>query len=308
MNLTSIAFLLVLAFHSAAVAQETKDGEMASKTLPTVKLVRISAQGKTFTMGSPKGELGVMSDETEHAVTLNSDYYLGVTPVTRGQFAAFVTDTGVRTDAEEGAGGTGWDQDQKDWIRDKKFSWRNPGHAQTDEHPVVNVSWNDALAFCNWLGKKDGQEYRLPTEAEWEFACRAGSTTRFGFGDDGEAMSKYANVADAKFREITGMTWGIKKSDGYAFTAPVAQFQPNAFGLFDLHGNAMQWCSDVFGDYPKEPVTDPRGPEAGANSPRVIRGGCWRNEPVYCRSASRYKSPPTGAGLSTGFRLAAPVP
>jgi sulfatase modifying factor 1 len=312
MHRISMCVLLVLTVPSGSVvllpAQDAKDREMVSKTLPTLRLVRIPAQGKMFTMGSPKGEYGVINDETEHQVTLSADYYLGVTTVTRGQFAAFVQDDGYQTDAEKGPGGTAWEADQKDWIQDKKYSWRNAGYEQTDEHPVANVSWNDAVAFCKWLTKKDGVEYRLPTEAEWEFACRAGSKTRFSFGNDGEEIASYANVADAKFREVTGMTWGIKKSDGYAFAAPVGRFQANAFGIQDMHGNVMQFCSDVYADYPKEAVTDPQGPGAKKDSLRVLRGGCWRNEPAYCRSASRYKAPPNGGGVSGGFRIAATTP
>ncbi len=231
----------------------------------------------------------MINNETEHEVTFSSDYYLGVTTVTWGQFAAFVKDDGYQTDPEKGPGGTAWVDDQKDWIRDKKFSWRNTGYEQTDEHPVANVSWNDAVAFCRWLSKKDGKEYRLPTEAEWEFACRAGTKTQFSFGDDEEEIAKYANVADATFREVTGMKWGIKKSDGFAFAAPVGTYRANAFGIQDMHGNVMQLCSDVYADYPKEGVTEPQGPAAKNDSLRVLRGGCWRklriigssNEPNY---------------------------
>ena len=310
MRRTSMCVLLVLMFLSVAVAlspaQEAKDCGMASKTLPTLKLVRIPAKGKTFTMGSPKGEQGLLFNEAEHKVTLSSDYYLGVTAVTRGQFAAFVKDAGYRTDPEKGGLGIGWDDNKKDWVEGGSRP-RNPGFAQTDEHPVVKVSWNDAVAFCKWLSEKDGKEYRLPTEAQWEYACRAGSRTRFSFGDDGEEMAKHANVADATFRQVTGMTWGIKRSDGYAFTSPVGKYQENAFGLFDMHGNAMQWCSDVYADYPEAGVTDPQGPPAKEGSLRVLRGGCWRNEPIYCRSASRYRGSPSDGGVCVGFRLSAPA-
>jgi hypothetical protein len=114
-----------------------------------------------------------------------------------------------------------------------------PVESPADEHPVVNVSGNDAAAFCQWLSKKDGKTYRLPTEAEWEYACRAGTTTRYYSGDDPETLAKVANVADATIRaKFPEWTWTSKASDGYAFTAPVGQFRPNAFGLNDMHGNA----------------------------------------------------------------------
>jgi len=176
---------------------DAKDREITSKTFPALKLVRIPAKGKQFTMGAPKGEPGQLRDETEHQVTLTADFYLAVVPVTRGQFAAFVKETGYVTDPEKGGRGLGWDP-VKRFVEGGKFNWRNPGFEQTDEHPVVKTSWNDAMAFCKWLGGKDGREYRLPTEAQWEFACRAGTKTRYSFGDNDEEILKYANVADAE--------------------------------------------------------------------------------------------------------------
>jgi formylglycine-generating enzyme len=314
MRWTSICVLLALTFQPGAEAplraqqEEANAPEMASKTLPTLKLVRIPAKGKTFTVGSPKGERGLIGSETEHEVTLSADFYLGVTAVTRGQFAAFVKDVGHLTKPEKGGKSVGWNDEKKDWVDDEKYNWRNPGFSQTDEHPVVKVGWYDAVAFCKWLSEKDGRDYRLPTEAQWEYACRAGSRTRFSFGDDGQEIAKHANVADAKFREVTTMNWGIKNSDGYAFTSPVGLYQKNAFGLQDMHGNAMQWCSDVYGDYPNGSVTDPQGPPGKEGSHRVLRGGCWRNDPVYCRSASRHGGTPIEGGCEVGFRVAAPAP
>ena len=131
---------------------------------------------------------------------------------------------------------------------------------------MVNVSWNDAVAFCKWLSRKEGKTYRLPTEAEWEYACRAGTTTRYYSGDDPETLAKVANVADATAKaKFPDWKWTIKASDGYVFTAPVGQFKPNAFGLYDMHGNAWQWCADWYGKdyYGKSPVDDPKGPDTG---------------------------------------------
>ena len=131
---------------------------------------------------------------------------------------------------------------------------------------MVNVSWNDAVAFCKWLSRKEGKSYRLPTEAEWEYACRAGTTTRYHSGDDPETLAKVANVADATAKaKFPAWKWTIKASDGYVFTAPVGQFKPNAFGLYDMHGNARQWCADWYGGdyYGKSPVDDPNRPRHG---------------------------------------------
>ena len=174
----------------------------------------------------------------KHRVRITRPFYLGVTEVTRGQFRAFVDETGYKTEAEkDGKGGYGWDEEKKEFRQDAKFTWLNAGFEQTDEHPVVNVSWNDAVAFCEWLKSKEGQAYRLPTEAEWEYACRAGTTTRYFSGDDPETLATVGNVADgtAKAKYPAGLR--IAASDGYVYTAPVARFQANAFSLYDTHGN-----------------------------------------------------------------------
>jgi formylglycine-generating enzyme required for sulfatase activity len=183
------------------------------------------------------------NEHPQHRVTITHPFYLGTYHVTRGQFRKFVADTAFKTDSEkaEKPGAWGWDPDKKQFGFNEKYSWQNAGFEQSDEHPVVNVSWNDAVAFCNWLRKKEGKTYRLPTEAEWEYACRAGTTTLYYNGDDPEGLTKVGNVADAtlkaKFRDWPRT---IRASDGYVFTAPVGKFNPNAFGLYDMHGNAWQ--------------------------------------------------------------------
>ncbi len=243
-------------------------------------------------------------------------FYLGTYHVTRGQFRQFVADTGYKTDAEIGykgrkPGGTGWDPDKKEFDSGEKYSWRNAGFEQTDEHPVVNVSWGDAVAFCTWLSKKESKAYRLPTEAEWEYACRAGTTTRYYSGDDPETLAKVGNVADATLKEKVPI-WNdiIKASDGYAFTAPVGKFKPNAFGLYDMHGNAWQWCADWYGGKyyllsVPSPANDPTGPDSGDG--RVLRGGSWGSGPGPddSRSAKRGGYSPRSTGKFTfGFRVA----
>ena len=143
---------------------------------------------------------GFFRDEhPQHRVRIAKPFYLGTYHVTRGQFRQFVADTRYKTDAEKGEepGADGWDPDKKEYAFNEKYSWRNAGFEQTDEHPVVNVSWNDAVEFCKWLSKKESKTYRLPTEAEWEYACRAGTTTRYYSGDGPETLAKVGNVADA---------------------------------------------------------------------------------------------------------------
>jgi formylglycine-generating enzyme required for sulfatase activity len=255
-----------------------------------------------------------VTEHPQHRVRITKPFYLGTYHVTRGQFRQFVQDTRFKTEAEKGDNlgvfDIDIDRDNVDpeaekWKHNKNHFWDNTGFEQTDEHPVVNVSWNDAVAFCEWLSHKEGKIYRLPTEAEWEYACRAGTTTRYYIGDDPEALATVANVADgtltAKYRNWKHT---IKARDGYLFTSPVGQFKPNAFGLFDMHGNAWQWCADHGdGGYVGESMlVDPKGISTGDR--RVIRGGSWLNGPNCCRSAKRSDTEPINRKSDIGFRVA----
>jgi formylglycine-generating enzyme required for sulfatase activity len=246
-------------------------------------------------------------EHPQHRVRITKPFYLGTYHVTRGQFRQFVADTAYKTDAEKGErpGAFGWDPEKKAFGFNEKYSWRNAGFEQTDEHPVVNVSWNDAVAFCKWLSKKEGKTYRLPTEAEWEYACRAGTTTRYYSGDDPETLAKVGNVADARAKaKFPDWKYTIKANDGYVFTAPVGKFKPNAFRLYDMHGNAWQWCADWYGAeyYAASPADDPTGPDSGDD--RVLRGGSWVDWPNFTRSARRIGDNLGNWDLNTGFRVA----
>ena len=246
-------------------------------------------------------------EHPQHRVRITKPFYLGTYHVTRGQFRQFVKDSGYKTDAGKGEtpGAFGWDSDKKEFGFNAKYSWRNAGFEQTDEHPVVNVSWNDAMAFCNWLSKKEGKSYRLPTEAEWEYACRAGTTARHYSGDDPESLAKVGNVADATLKaKIPDWKCTIKASDGYVFTAPVGKFKSNAFGLYDMHGNAWQWCVDWYGVeyFAKSTADDPTGPDSG--DVRVLRGGSWSRGPNSGRSAYRDWRAPGDRYYDAGFRVA----
>jgi formylglycine-generating enzyme required for sulfatase activity len=251
---------------------------------------------------------GCTNEHPQHLVRITRPFYLGVYDVTRGQFRQFVADTGYKTDAEKGEnqGAYGWNPDKNDLEFSKKYSWRNAGFEQTDEHPVINVSWNDATAFCQWLSRKGGKTYRLPTEAEWEYACRAGTTTRYYFGDDPETLAKVGNVADATLKaKIPDQINTLKASDGYVFTSPVGSFKPNAFGLYDMHGNAQQWCSDWFDNYNYvSGASDPTGPDRGVAGIRVLRGGSWIAGPDFARSAARHGYSPGYRLTDIGFRVA----
>jgi formylglycine-generating enzyme required for sulfatase activity len=268
-----------------------------------MKLVWI-APGK-FMMGSPKDEEGRYDWEgPQHEVTISKAIYLGKYPVTRGQFRHFVEAEGYRTEVEKDDGGHGFNEDTGEFEgRDKKYNWKNTGFTQTDEHPVVNVTWNDARAFCRWLSRTEKADYRLPTEAEREFACRASTTSRWSFGNKEEDLKNYANIADAslkaKHKEASrAASW----DDGYAFTAPVGKFKANRWCLHDMHGNVWEWCEDWYGDYNAEKVTDPTGPTTG--SYRVSRGGSWFLGARDCRSARRIRLTPDFRSHDLGFRVA----
>ncbi|WP_197442846.1 formylglycine-generating enzyme family protein [Lignipirellula cremea] len=259
----------------------------------------------TFAMGSPRDEPGRESQEQRHSVELTKDFYLGVHEVTVGQFREFVRESGYQTEAErDGKGSWGITATGK-FEQDAKYNWKAPGFDQTDDHPVVDVSWNDAKAFCQWLSEKEKRTYRLPTEAVWEYACRAGTHSAYAFGDDPQNLMTSGNVADATARaEFPAWSLGIKGTDGHAYTAPVGQFKPNRFGLFDMHGNVWEWCEDWFDEnaYGNTKRIDPTGPDSG--SKRVHRGGGWSSAPERCRSASRVsRDHSTYRGCYLGFRV-----
>jgi formylglycine-generating enzyme required for sulfatase activity len=271
-------------------------------------------QPRKFLMGSdatdPDGYYPEFLDNAagrkeKHLVRITKPFYLGIHEVTRGQFRRFVDDTAYRTEAEtDGKGGHGWNEQAKKIERNPRYNWRNPGFEQTDEHPVVNVSWNDAQKFAAWLSRKERITYRLPTEAEWEYACRARTTSPYSCGKDPEALAAFGNIADGTAKEKRGWFWAIAARDGYVYTAPVGRFHPNCWGLYDMHGNVEEWCADWYGDeyYKQSPVDDPPGPDRG--SLRVKRGGGWISKPDDARSACRGANAPAYRRSDLGFRLA----
>lgn len=282
-----------------------------------MKLVRIpsgeflmgsheSAEALKQALAPYQAKVDSLEDEMpRHAVRITRPFYLGACEVTVGQFRRFVEATGYPTDAEKsGRGGWGYDAASgKLQTRGPQYTWRNPGFAQTGDHPVVNVSWNDAMAFCAWLGEKEGKTYRLPTEAQWEYACRAGTAGRYGSGEEPQSLSQIGNVADAAVRAKFPELEALASSDGHLFTAPVGSFRPNALGLFDMHGNVSEWCADWYDktSYAASPLDDPLGPKSGFF--RVLRGGSWSGGPSHTRAANRDGNPPAACSHNTGFRV-----
>lgn len=289
-----------------------------------LKLVKVPARGKTFSIGSSAEEQDVVVQnylkgkrpshldfEDAHTITLTDDFYIGQFEITRGQFRRFVEDTNYVTDTESTDGGYGWNEELKKFEgRDRKYSWKNYGvSSETDEHPVTNVTRNDARKFCEWLARTgDGKirlrEVRLPGEAEWEYACRAGSERRFSFGDDHNRLTEFANVADGTWAEKFSRSSAIFNKDGHAFSAPVGQFRPNEFGLYDMHGNVWEWCEDYYGEYSALPEqrNSIQTVNQGQRRP-VMRGGAWYVSPGGCRCANRWLVGIGGRYGSGGFRV-----
>ncbi len=254
----------------------------------TIELARVAA-GK-FRMGSPASETGRKDDERQRNARVAKAFNVAKREVTRRQFAAFVAATSYKTDAEKD--GWAYVRYKASWLKRAKASWLTPGYEQADDHPVVCVSWADARAFCKWASEATGRKVRLPTESEWEFACRGNSTARFGFGANADELHKHANYLDAK-SALPGAD--RLNDDGYVRTAPAGRLKPNARRLYDMHGNVAEWVGDVYkAKTSARPVKVP---------PRVIRGGGWASGPELCRSAARDSLPPNDRNNAVGFRV-----
>jgi formylglycine-generating enzyme required for sulfatase activity len=221
--------------------------------------------GGAFVMGSPTSEVGRSSDETQHTVTLSRGFYMAKHLVTQGEFLAAVSNNPSYFNGIRGVNNYGTDLNR----------------------PVEQVNWYAASGYCSQLTQQQQQSgqiptnwvYRLPTESEWEYACRAGTTTEFSYGAD----PTYANLAN--------YAWYSANSGGVSHD--VAGLLPNPLGLYDMEGDVFEWCQDWYGAYPSGPVTDPQGPAPGDNPERVFRGGAWEYGPVDCRCAGRYSADPT---------------
>ena len=240
-----------------------KEAVAAQKGLPVeitnsigMKLVLIAAG--EFMMGSPDSDRDADNDEKpQHKVRITKPFYLGVHEVTQQQY--------------------------------EKVIGENPSEFKGAGNPVETVSWDDAVEFCKKLSAKEGKTYRLPTEAEWEYACRAGTTTQWSCGDE-STLRDYAWYGD----------------NSELATHGVGDRMPNSWGLCDMHGNVDEWCEDWFGHYPAEHVTNPRGPSQATY--RVLRGGCWDDVAGYCRAAFRRRGGPGNRNDYLGFRVAAVPP
>jgi formylglycine-generating enzyme required for sulfatase activity len=271
-----------------------------------MKLVFIPAG--EFDMGSTESEAGPWNDGENpvHRVRITEPFYLGQYEVTLGEFMEFRKEAKYKVTAEVNGRGQGYSSEKDDLLPFTMrkgavpWSWGHPN--QTMRHPVVIVSRKDAEAFCNWLSRNEQKAYRLPTEAEWEYACRSGTTTRYSFGDDEKQLADYGNSRGKGAEGVIGPPIKDLK-DGFAVTAPVGSFKPNSFGLYDMHGNAEEMCSGYFNEeyYRRwSTVCDPTG--TTGNGPPVCRGGSWWTMPGACRSAARAANGGQG-DCRWGFRV-----
>ena len=257
----------------------------------------------TFVMGSAEDEPGRRETEgPQHPVVIGRPFYLSVTEVTRGQFAAFVRATQYETQAEEAGSALAWNGRRLAEV--EGASWHSPGFEQTDNHPVVCVTYADATAFCDWLAKRigGGRSARLPTEAEWEYACRAGTRTPYPWGRTTPQGQGWCNGPDLSIREMLPDRTTFDWTDGYVFTAPAGSFKANAWGLKDLSGNVWEWCRDWYTPQYHRHIAnvDPPGPAEGTE--RLVRGGSALDGSLRC--AARSSRLPDEASCHTGFRVA----
>ena len=267
---------------SKVVVRRPEDSSGSSKTFrdSTTGMEFVWVPEGCFEMGSPSWEINHQSDEGPvHRVCVDG-FWMGKYEVTNAEYRRF-----------------------KSGHDSKSYKGNSLNGAK---QPVINVSWEDAVAFAKWLSAKSTKTFRLPTEAEWEYACRAGTTTARFWGEGESLACRYANVNDLTSKKVNKFSWAnFSCDDGYVVTAPVGSFRANGFGLHDMLGNVWEWCSDWYDkDYYKNSlIRNPQG--ASSSSLRVIRGGCWGSNPWGVRSAIRYRDSPGIRDYDLGFRLVA---
>lgn len=323
---------LITAFHVSSAIAQSADSVI---TTNSIGMTLVEIPSGEFVMGAEeeltetlKGFPYCSADEIDgelprHKVRISKSFLMGQHEVTLKQFLEFRDAAHYRVEIErDGKPSWGYENENGKLVESNRFRPWDPLAWKIEmDHPVIYVSWFDAVAFCNWLSNKEGRAYRLPTEAEWEYACRAGSNRRYHFGNNLEEFVRFANSADAERKVLspdaiivqydkTGKRTEtaipfpfVSGSDGYRWTAPVGKFQPNRFGLYDMHGNVWEWCSDWYDAkyYARPPLDDPQGPAAGLE--RVVRGGGFDNPPVDLRCARRGFELPSSRNYFCGFRV-----
>ena len=294
--------------------QSSKDADADDAFVNSIGMQFARVPAGSFLMGSPLNEPGRFDHEgPQKEVTITRPFLMGKYEVTVAQFKTFAEDIGHVTAAErpigDGRKASPWTHDLERHpdernYQDAMLNWKNPGFPQKQDQPVVCITWYDAVAFCRWLSEREGKSYRLPTEAEWEYACRAGSTTPFHFGD-------CLSSSQANFYWPTAYP-GCEKHqpEPRERTVPVGSYAANAFGLHNMHGNVMEYTADWYESrYSELPEVDPKSPPDGVRTHPVVRGGAWHFRPEHCRSANRFAGPsatswPDQCAAYQGFRVA----
>jgi formylglycine-generating enzyme required for sulfatase activity len=303
--LCALAVVLMVALAQAQTSAHVRSFRDCSKGCPEMVVVQ---PGK-FTMGAPAGEEERENWPKErrghavpqHLVTIQHKLAIAEFDVTRDEYAQFVAGTN-RPEPDSCV-----TLDASGNFVTTKGNWRSPGFPQTGRDPVVCVSWDDAQAYVAWLSAKAGHVYRLPTEAEWEYAARAGTTTaRYG-SDNATEVCRYTNIGDLDYSKQHPDDSGVNRAcrDGYAFTSPVESFPPNQFGLYDMLGNVMNWTEDCSNANYSGAPTDGTAWQSGDCGRRVVRGGSWDMDLSGARAANRRIGiPPSYRNTTLGFRVA----
>jgi formylglycine-generating enzyme required for sulfatase activity len=283
--------------HDPALSVEPGSGK-SFRDCPDVCPEMVVVPKGSFTMGSPPAEKGASDEGPQHEVRIARPFAVGKYEVTRGEFAAFISES-VRV-----AGDRCYTDEGGRFEERSGRSFRNPGFVQDDRHPAVCVSFEDATAFAAWLTWKTGKAYRLLSEAEWEYAARAGTATRYHFGQNERDLCTYGNVGDLTAKKKFKHWETIANCrDGHVYTAPAGAFRPNAFGLHDMHGNVWEWVQDCGNGSYNGALSDGSAWTTGDCSRRVLRGGSWGDFPWHLRSAVRSRPPPDLRNYNVGFRV-----
>jgi formylglycine-generating enzyme len=296
----------------SALGQQTVD-DLRWVTIPAGRYLmggQVPAEQVAADFAAYGRALDYFSDEyPRHLVEITKPLLMAETEVTVGQFGKFIDETGYKTVAEsDGEGGWGYDKSRGKCIgRDPRFTWRDAGYPQTENFPVVNVTWEDCQAYCNWLSKKEKRLVRLPTEAEWEYACRGGTSDYYSMTNIPSELKDSARTLTPDETSIGHEVQDLKIAEDASVAFPVAvkSFATNPFGLYDMHGNAWEWTADWYDEtyYQRSPVKDPQGPVQGIV--KVRRGGGWNTFPLWARASFRNWNSTDSRCINLGFRVVA---
>ena len=346
MNVSVFKTLILMAFVYASTVLGNEQATPAADNTLGMRFVRIPAgrylrgfdsdnrrERRFDIVHQYSNSQNVKNESPAHQTVISRPFDIGVTEVTVGRFRAFVEATGYKTDAESNGGALGCFPEERNYVdrfhKAVEITWKSPGFPQSEDHPVVAVSWNDAQKFCQWLSEKENARYRLPSEAEWEYACRAGGKSWYSWGESPDDAYVHANVADGALEAAQPNTTRYQRAlrlnadegDGVVFTAKTGHYKPNPWGLYDMHGNVWEWCQDrweadrykrYFDGVPRQQrkdvvVRDPlfldKTDQHEYGDWRVMRGGAWTCAPAAVRCSIRTFAEAADAAIYTGFRV-----